>query len=120
MGLTAHPMELLWKDRCSIYQQQKVTNPDTKLTKFVEVERLADLPCKLSFESLNATMEGDVATISQRVKLFLSVQVVIPAGSKIVVNRGNPQRTFVYAQSGEAGIFTHHQEIQLIPFRGYA
>ena len=48
-------------------------------------------------------------------------QVEIPAGCKIVVTRfNNLERKFTYSKSGEAGVFTNHQEIQLEPWKGYA
>ncbi len=115
------PLERLWRDRCTIYQKIKVTDPDTKLTDFKEIATLQDQPCKLSFETLAAAGGDSVAAIAQSVKLFLSPDVMIPPGCKIVVQRFNqPEREFIYAQSGEAGVFSGHQEIPLKPFRGYA
>lgn len=114
-------LERLWKDRCTIYKQEKVKDPVTKLTDFVEKPLLQDQPCKLSFETLNSTSGDPVATVPQTVKLFLSPDVEIPAGCKIVVTRFNDlERKFTYSKSGEAGVFTNHQEIQLVPFKGYA
>ncbi len=116
-----NPLERLWKDRCTIYQQLKSTDPQTKLTGFVEVETITDQPCKLSFETITTTNGDHVDTIAQNVKLFLSPDVIVPAGCKIVVKRLHPtKREWIYAQSGEAGVFTQHQEIPLVPFRGYA
>ena len=54
-------------------------------------------------------------------KLFISPDVETPAGCKIVVKRfNNLEREFTYSKSGEAGVFTNHQEIMLEPFKGYA
>lgn len=114
-------LERLWKDRCTVYVQKEVTDPETKLTDFAEMPLLKDQPCKLSFETLTSNGGDPVATIAQNVKLFLSPDVEIPAGCKIVVKRFNDvQRVFTYSKSGEPGVFTNHQEIQLVPFRGYA
>lgn len=114
-------LERLWKDRCSIYVQKQVTDSDTHLTDFEETPLLQNQPCKLSFETLTSNGGDPVATITQNVKLFLSPDVEIPAGCKIVVKRFNDvQRVFTYSKSGEPGVFTNHQEIQLVPFRGYA
>lgn len=115
------PLERLWKDRCTVYVKMKVTDPTTHITDFEEKPLLQNQPCKLSFESLNANGSDRVATISQSVKLFLSPQVVIPSGCKIVVKRfSQPEREFVYSNSGEPGVFSNHQEILLVPFKGYA
>lgn len=114
-------LERLWKDRCTVYHRVKVTDPKTKLTDFDEKPLLQDQPCKLSFETLNSTDGDHVATVAQSVKLFISPDVEIPAGCKIVVTRFNDlERTFTYSRSGEPGIFTNHQEIMLDPFKGYA
>lgn len=114
-------LERLWKDRCTVYHRVKVTDPKTKLTDFDEKPLLQDQPCKLSFETLNSTDGDHVATVAQSVKLFISPNVEIPAGCKIVVTRfNNLERTFTYSRSGEPGIFTNHQEIMLEPFKGYA
>lgn len=114
-------LERLWKDRCTVYHRVKVTDPKTKLTDFEEKPLLQDQPCKLSFETLNSTDGDHAATVAQSVKLFISPDVEIPAGCKIVVTRFNDlERTFAYSRSGEPGIFTNHQEIMLEPFKGYA
>ena len=107
-------LEMLWKDRCSIFQQVEQTDPTTKLTDFQETPLLEDQPCKLSFEKLISTDGEPVAAVGQSVKLFLSPDVVIPAGCKVVVKRFNElNREFTYASSGEPGVFTYHQEITL-------
>lgn len=114
----------MWKDRCSIIVQAEQTNPDTNLTDFQETPLFENQPCKLSFEKQTATDENHVATVSQGVKLFLSPDLVIPPGCKIVVQRFNRQgelvREFTYSQSGEAGVFTNHQEITLTLWEGWA
>lgn len=114
-------LERLWKDRCWVYTQEEVTDPSTKLTDFQEKPLFEDQPCKLSFENLTTTDENHVATVAQGVKLFLSPDVVIPPGCKIVVHRFNElEREFTYSQSGEAGVFTNHQEITLALWNGWA
>lgn len=114
-------LERLWKDHCSVFVKTKVTDPTTKLTDFEETPLLQDQPCKLSFETLNSSDGDPVATVAQSVKLFLSPDVEIPAGCKIVVTRFNDlERQFIYSKSGEAGVFTNHQEIPLEPWKGYA
>lgn len=114
-------LERLWKDRCSIFIREEVTDPVTHLTDSEEKPLLQDQPCKLSFETLTST-EGDaVAMVSQSVKLFLTPDVVIPAGCKVIVTRPNAlERVFTYSSSGEPGVFSNHQEIDLKEFRGWA
>lgn len=106
----------LWTDRVTVYQNQKVTDPVTHITDFREVAILEDQPCKLSFETL-AAAEGDpAAAVSQAVKLFLSPDVTVPAGCRVVVTRPNErERVLTYTSSGLAGMFHNHQEISLVP-----
>lgn len=114
-------LERLWQDRCSIFIREEVTDPTTHLTDSEEKPLLQDQLCKLSFETLTSTNGDEVATAQQVVKLFLSPDVKVPAGCKIVVTRPNDmERTFTYARSGEPGVFSNHQEIMLEPFRGWA
>ena len=128
----------LWTDRVTVYQNQKVTDPVTHITDFQEVPILEDQPCKLSFETL-AAAEGDpAAAVSQAVKLFLSPDVTVPAGCRVVVTRSirsncprqfgqslsnspedcltnETERVLTYTSSGLAGMFHNHQEISLVP-----
>ena len=122
-------LERLWKDRCTVYHRVKVKDPISKLTDSKEMPLLQDQPCKLSFETLSST-DGDHVFLevvgvlrgnNHVCILFLSPDVEIPAGCKIVVTRfNNLERKFTYSKSGEAGVFTNHQEIQLEPWKGYA
>lgn len=113
-------LERMYQGRATVIEYQKVKD-EYGMTNFQEVTVLEDQPCKLSFETLNSTDGDHVATVAQSVKLFISPDVEIPAGCKIVVTRFNDlERTFTYSRSGEPGIFTNHQEIMLEPFKGYA
>ena len=71
-------LERLWKDRCSIFIREEVTDPVTHLTDSEEKPLLQDQPCKLSFETLTSTNGDEVATAQQVVKLFLSPDVRFP------------------------------------------
>lgn len=114
-------LERLWKDRCTIIGRVKASDPVTKQTKFQEKPLLEDQPCKLSFEKLTSTDGDHAAGKFQNVKLFLSPDVEIPAGCKIVVRRFNDlEREFTFSHSGESGVFTNHQEIYLDNWKGWA
>ena len=75
-------------------------------------------------EKLTSTDGENVAAKFQNVKLFLSPDVVIPAGCKIAVQRFNREGElvleFIFSRSGEAGVFTNHQEIYLTLWKGWA
>lgn len=112
-------LKKLWKDSCTVYIHSKKRNEQTKLTEFVETALFENEPCKLSFESLTTISEtAHAPSKRQGAKLFLDNELSIPSGSKIVVTRED--KTFEYKKSGEPGMFTHHQEIPLELFDGWA
>ena len=57
-------LERLWKDRCSIFIREEVTDPVTHLTDSEEKPLLQDQPCKLSFETLTSTNGEDARSLS--------------------------------------------------------
>jgi len=116
-----HALEKLWTDTCTVYQAQKVTDATTHLTDFQDVAILTDQPCKLSFKTLASAQGDPAAVVSQEVKLFLSSDVTVPAGCKVVVTRPNEtERELTYTASGLPGLFHNHQEITLVPFERWA
>lgn len=112
-------LESLWKDSCSVYIKSEVKDPVTKITKLEDSILHQNKPCKLSFETILSTVDNsNAASPTQKIKLFISPDIEIPAGSKIVVTRNG--KTTDYERSGEPAIFTNHQEITLELFKGWA
>lgn len=111
-------LESTYEGRATVIEHKEVTDPITHLTDMQEVTVLEDQPCKLSFETLTSTSGNPVATISQGVKLFLSPDVSIAAGSKIVVTQNG--RTTPYSNSGVPAIYLTHQEIMLKLFERWS
>lgn len=103
--------------RATVIEYQKVKD-EWGMTNFQEVTVLEDQPCKLSFETLTSSTGDPVATVSQSVKLFISPDVVIKAGSKIIVTQHG--RTTEYSNSGVPAVYPTHQEIMLTLFEGWA
>ena len=111
-------LQILWNDKFAVTEYRKVAKPN-KSTGFEEVAVLINQPCKLSFSTLQATNQTDSdAPIVQVTKLFLDDAVEIKPGSKITVQHKG--RTLEFSQSGLPGVFTNHQEIVLVPFKGWA
>ena len=105
-------LQKLWNDICTVYIQQEITDEKTKRTKFEEIAIIENEPCKLSFNSLTSAENIDnVSAVSQSITLFISNEINIPSGSKIVITRN--EHIFIYKNSGEPRIYTHHQEIKL-------
>lgn len=110
--------ELYW-DVCTVYEYKPVKDEVTKLTESKEVAVLEEQPCKISFESLDTTSDnGGAAEKRISAKLFISPDVVIHPGSKIVVTHNG--ETTAYSSSGVPGRFTSHQEIELELFERWA
>lgn len=114
---TIKALERMYQGRATVIEYQKVKD-EWGMTNFQEVTVLEDQPCKLSFETLTSSTGDPVATVSQSVKLFISPDVVIKAGSKIIVTQHG--RTTEYSNSGVPAVYPTHQEIMLTLFNGWA
>ena len=111
-------IEQLYEDTCTVIEYQSIKDPIIKVTKKQEVTVLIDQPCKLSFSTTKTTQNGDnVATVSQTVKLIVSSNVSLKAGSKIVVTHDGMEH--VYKGSSEPCTFFTHQEVELELFKGW-
>ena len=102
----------------SVVEYRKVKNED-KTTGFEEVIVLENEPCKLSFKNVTSTSDTQSFSVwAQSISLILSPDVIIRAGSKIIVNQNGI--TQEYKNSGEAAVYTTHQEIILELFKGWS
>lgn len=111
-------IESTYKGIMTVIEYKKVKDPITALTSYKEVVVSENQPCSLSFESITAAVQTEtVATISQAVKLFLSPDVSIKVGSKIIVTQSGI--TAEYSNSGVPAIYPTHQEIILKLFEGW-
>ena len=69
---------------------------------------LEDVPCHLQYSSVSDASQDDaVATVAQEIRLFITPEEEIPAGSKITVNSVD------YTHSGVVAKYATHQEIVL-------
>ncbi|MGY0393976.1 hypothetical protein [Fusobacterium sp. SYSU M8A802] len=108
-----NPLEILYTDHCDIYNWESVKDPMTKVTEHKKVLKYEDIPCRISFKTISAVNQSTYKPIlTQIVKLFLSKDIKIDAGSEIVVNRN--EKSFLYKCSGLPAIYSHHQEIILL------
>lgn len=105
-------IEQLYEDTCTIYEEQEVTDEDTNITSTDTVAVIENQPCKISFENLSTTSDSDnVAEQKIAVKLFLAPEIDVKPGSTIEVTHNG--ETVKYSNSGVAGKFYTHQEINL-------
>lgn len=104
---TRKAIEMLYRDKCTIVEYQPVKDPVTKRTNNKEVVVLENQSCKLSYKNITSTEQGKVAKLEQTIKLFISPNINIKAGSKLIINNKE------YVRSGEPAIYPNHQEIIL-------
>lgn len=107
-----NPLEKLWIGRCTIYQYQDVTDPDTFQTTQQEIAVVEDEPCRLSYNREQSTnIQNGAAVVSQSITLFIRPDLTIPSGSVIEITQHG--RTVKYKGSGQPAYYTNHQEIVL-------
>lgn len=104
-------IESLYVGKCDIIYQRKVKDPDTMQTHFEDVTVATAQPCRLSFKSITSTDQGIAAAVKQSIKLFISPDVEIQAGAKIIATQNG--RTQEYKASGQPALYSTHQEIIL-------
>nr|WP_114108991.1 hypothetical protein [Clostridioides difficile] len=105
---------MLYRDKCTIVEYQPIKDPVTKRTNNKEVIVLENQPCKLSYKNIVSATDGKVAKLEQTIKLFISPDIEIKAGSKLIINDKE------YVRSGESAIYSNHQEIILELFKDKA
>ncbi|EIS9734294.1 hypothetical protein K9757_14265 [Clostridioides difficile] len=111
---TRKAIEMLYRDKCTIVEYQPIKDAITKRTNNKEVIVLENQPCKLSYKNITSATDGKVAKLEQTIKLFISPDIEIKAGSKLIINDKE------YVRSGESAIYPNHQEIILELFKDKA
>lgn len=111
-------IESTYTDACSVWEQKKVKRPNGT-TAFEPIEVAVDIPCRISYKSINnAGMNNNAQAVYTVVTLFINPELEIKAGSKLVITRNG--RTQEYGYSGEPAYYDTHQEFILNSFGGYA
>lgn len=105
-------LEQTYDGKCTITNMESVKDEETKITSKKPVVVCENQPCKLSVQSSPAAgNEGTAAKVVQSIKLFLSPDLEIKAGSRIVVTQNGI--TAEYKRSGVPTVYASHQEIEL-------
>ena len=113
-------VESLYDFKCNVYEYSKVKNQDTRTTEMSEHCVLEKQPCRISFSSLKTVVQSEsAASIGQSVKLFISPDITIKPGSKIVVI-DTKNRLTEYKSSGVPSMYETHQEVMLELFKGWS
>lgn len=107
-----NPLAVLWTGKCTIYEFQDITDPETYQTTQEEVPVLVDEPCRLSYNHEQATnMQSGAAVVSQSITLFIRPDLIIKSGSVIEITQNNV--TERYKGSGKPAVYSNHQQITL-------
>ncbi len=115
----ANAVKSLWNGKCTVFVQSYETSKDSGREIAVEKAVYTDEPCRISYKTINVTADSaGAAQKVQSVVLFISTDVVIPPGSKITVTQNGA--TTEYEKSGAPAVYSHHQEIPLDLFKGWA
>lgn len=101
-----------------VYEYRQATNPTTHVTSATETKVLEQIPCRLSFSQSPSTGDGDVASVSQTIKVFFDSVYNIKAGSKVVVTQNGT--TTAYKHAGLEAIYDTHSEVVLELFERWA
>lgn len=107
-----NPLTLLWVGRCTIFEYQHITDPETFKTTAELVPVLEDEPCRLSYNHEQATnIQSGVAVVSQSITLFIRKDLEIKPGSVLEITQNGV--TEKYKGSGQPAIYSKHQQIIL-------
>lgn len=110
--MVSNPLALLWVGKCTIYEYQKVIDPETYQTNHSLVTVVADEPCRLSHhrESTIGVSSG-APYVTQSIVLFIRPDVAIKEGSVIEVTQNGV--TNKYKRASKPSVYTNHQEVAL-------
>ena len=107
-----NPLAKLWIGKCTIFEYQTVTDPNTFQSTQEEVAVVTDEPCRVSYNREQATnVQNGAAVISQSITLFIRPDLEVKAGSVIEVTQHGV--TTKYKGSSKSALYTNHQEIIL-------
>lgn len=112
-------LESTYNGAATVIEHQKVKDEKTHVTSYEDITVLEGQPCKLSYSSINTVIQSkSAANATQTIKLFISPDITIKPGSKIVVTQADV--THAYTYSGVPAIYETHQEIMLDYFKEWA
>ena len=111
-NLQNNPLSALWIGKCTIYEYQPVTDPETHQTVHNLVTVFENEPCRLSYQKEQSTdISNGAAIISQSIILFIRPDITVKEGSVIEITQHGVVTK--YKGSGKPIIYTNHQEIVL-------
>lgn len=115
MDIVKSHVEKLYNGKCNIFLYENKQNSlgiDTTEKRLI----YENIPCRLSFQSFPYSSQTEtVDLLTQSVKLFLSPDIEVKAGSEIeVIQNGKKE---IYNCSSQPAVYISHQEI-LVSLKG--
>ena len=112
-------VESLYDGTCIIIEYKKIKK-ENKSTGFQEVVILENVPCRLSFKTIDNTKQTDTgaSALVQTTKVFLAPEIQVKPGSKLIITQNGV--TTEYKSSSEPAFYKTHQEIVLELFKGWS
>lgn len=105
-------LKRLWDGRCDVYIYEESVDEATGRTIQRPVPVVKNEPCRVSYSTISATAPvSEASDVQQVIKLFISKDVDIPEGAKLVITQEG--RTETYRRAGKAAVYIVHQEIVL-------
>lgn len=112
-------IENRYEDTCDIIELTDIYDESSKQTTKKEVVVLKEEPCQLSYKTVSNNSETDTgAKKTQIIEMFISPDIIVKPGSKIVVNHKG--RTTIYKNSGESSVYNTQQTIVLELFEKWS
>ena len=109
-------VESTYSGVCTVTEHRSETDEKSSITRSRETVTLEGQPCRVSFERINSAAQSETAAaVTLGAKLFISPDVSIKSGSKIIVEQCG--RKAEYCASGEPAVYPTHQEIMLELFK---
>nr|DAK69457.1 MAG TPA: head closure knob [Caudoviricetes sp.] len=109
--------DLLYGDKMSVYRYiQEIKEDGSKVSNINPNKVLEDVPCKLSFSSLDSSNIGEMINgVEYITKIFVGLEYEIKSGDILEVERIKGKRQEIYkGYAGKPNIYDNHQEIELI------
>lgn len=114
-----NPLSLLWIGKCTIYEYQEITDPETWQTKHTLAPTIIDEPCRLSHHRESTVdVNSGAPYVTQTIVLFVRPDITIKEGSVIEVTQNNV--TNKYKRASKPSIYTNHQEVAVDLFEDKA
>lgn len=112
LSIARKGIELLYNCTCTIERLFDVVD-EYNITKQEWQVVAENIACKRAIKTIeSATIENNVATVGQVIKLFIAPEIRVLAGDKIAVTDVHKFVEY-YKSTGKPAIFYNHQEVIL-------